>query len=188
MKHSLESRLITDYLNGDEESLEVLIKQYLKPVYGFVYKYTGDVQEAEDITQEVFVKLWKNLKKFDRQKSFKTWIFSIAKNASIDYLRKKKPILFSQFENEKQENRLVNSLADSNPLPDEVFDKKKISEVINATMEKLALKYRLVISLRYNEQFTFREIAEILDEPINTIKSRHRRALRLLKNLLPVLK
>ena len=84
-----EEQLVRDYLKGDENSLEILIGQYLKPIYSFIYRYVGNASEAEDITQEVFVRVWKNLKKFDQNKKFKTWIFGIAKNASIDWLRKK---------------------------------------------------------------------------------------------------
>ncbi len=71
----LDEKLIADYLAGDEQSLELLIKQYLKPIYSFVSRYVGNGQEAEDITQEVFVRVWRSLKKFDQTKSFKTWVF-----------------------------------------------------------------------------------------------------------------
>ncbi len=91
-----DENLVTDYLKGDKKALEILIGRYLKPIYNFLYRYTGDVAEAEDITQEAFVRAWKNIRKFDRNKKFKTWIFGIAKNAAIDFLRKKKPILFSR--------------------------------------------------------------------------------------------
>ncbi|MBI4159946.1 sigma-70 family RNA polymerase sigma factor [Candidatus Wolfebacteria bacterium] len=73
-----------------EVSLELLIRRYLKPIYGFTYRYVGAGQDTEDVTQETFVKVWRNLKKFDQNKSFKTWIFSIAKNTAIDFLKKKK--------------------------------------------------------------------------------------------------
>jgi len=114
-------QLINNYLKGDEESLEILIQRYLKPIYSFVYRYIGNAHETEDITQEVFVRMWRNLRKFDQQKSFKTWIFAIAKNASLDFLKKKKAIPFSRFENEQGKNMLTETLADSSPLPDELF-------------------------------------------------------------------
>jgi len=179
-----DEQLITDYLAGDEKSLEILIKRYLKPIYSFVYRYVGNGQEVEDITQEVFVKVWRNLKKFDKQKSFKTWIFSIAKNTSIDCLRKKKAVPFSNFENEAGENLLTKTLADPTLLPNEIFEQARIAEMLNAAMNQLTLKYRMVLFLRYNDHFTFREIAEVLGESLNTVKSRHRRALIQLKGLL----
>jgi len=179
-----DEQLVANYLKGDEKSLEVLIQQYLKPIFSFIYRYIGDIQEAEDITQEVFVRMWRNIRKFDKQKSFKTWIFSIAKNASIDFLKKKKAIPFSEFENEKGENVFVETLADSAPLPNELFERADITQKLTLIMEKLSPKYRLVLFLRHNDHFTFREIAEISGESINTIKTRHRRGVAILKKLL----
>lgn len=179
-----DKQLIIDYLAGDEKSLEVLIKRYLKPIYNFVYRYVGNEQEAEDITQEVFVKVWRNLKKFDQNKKFKTWIFSIAKNTSIDWLKKKKAIPFSNFENEEGENLLTKTLADPAPLPNEILERAGIAETLNVAINQLSPKYRMVLFLRYNDHFNFREIAEALGEPLHTIKSRHRRALIQLRKLL----
>ncbi len=179
-----DQQLIASYLAGDEKSLEILIHSYLKPIYSFVLRYVGNEQEAEDITQEVFVRAWRNLKKFDQKKKFKTWIFSIAKNASIDFLKKKKAIPFSEFENEKGQNILVETLINPAPLPDKLFEQSSVGEILNTVMNHLTSKYRMVLFLRYNDHFTFREIAEALGEPLNTIKSRHRRALIQLKKLL----
>jgi RNA polymerase sigma-70 factor (ECF subfamily) len=179
-----DEQLVANYLKGDEKSLEVLIQQYLRPIYSFICRYIGDVQEAEDITQKVFVRMWRNIRKFDRQKNFKTWIFSIAKNASIDFLKKKKDIPFSKFENEKGENVFMETLADSAPLPNELFERADKTQKLTLMMEKLSPKYRLVLFLRHNDHFTFREIAEILGESINTIKTRHRRGVAILKKLL----
>jgi len=191
MKTYTDEQLVTNYLKGDEESLGILIKRYLKPIYSFVYRYVGDEQEAEDIVQDVFLKVWRNLKKFDQKKKFKTWIFSIAKNASVDFLRKsrsasggKRTIPFSDFENEKGENIFAETLADKNPLPDELFKRAGIAEIISAAINQLAPKYRMVLSARYHSQSTFREIAENLNEPLNTVKSRYRRALIMLRKLL----
>lgn len=180
----LDEQLITDYLAGDEQSLELLVKQYLKPIYSFVSRYVGNGQEAEDITQEVFVRVWRNLKKFDQNKSFKTWIFSIAKNASLDSLKKKKAIPFSEFDTEEGGNRITDTLADPSPLPLELLEKAGMAKILNAAMEKLSPQYRMVLFLRYNDHFNFREIAESLSEPLHTITSRHRRALIQLKKIL----
>jgi len=184
MTANSEAQLIANYLAGDEKSLEVLIESYLKPIYSFIYRYIGNEQEAEDITQEVFVKVWRNLKKFNRQKSFKSWIFSIAKNTSIDWLKKKKDIPFSNFENEEGENVLIETLTDPAPLPDKIIEQSGIVETLNTAINQLIPKYHMVLLLRYNNHFTFREIAEVLGGSLNTVKSRHRRALILLKKLL----
>ncbi len=179
-----DEQLIANYLVSDEESLEILIKRYLKPIYSFVYRYVGNSQDAEDITQDIFVKVWRNLKKFDQSKSFKTWIFSIAKNTSIDWLKKKKAIPFSNFENGEGENLLTETLTDPAPLPNEILERIGIAEMLNTAINQLTSKYRMVLFLRYNDHFTFREIAEALGEPLDTVKSRHRRALIQLKKIL----
>lgn len=191
MNETSDEQLVFHYLKGDEKSLEALIRLYLKPIYNFVYRYTGSGQDADDLTQEVFVRVWKNLKKFDRRRSFKTWIFSIAKNASVDFLKKsqsafggKKTLPFSQFENEKGGNPIIENIADPAPLPSEILEQKDRANVLTAALAKLSPQSRMVLFLRYNDHFTFREIAESLDRSLNTIKSWHRRALITLKGLL----
>jgi len=184
MSMDSDQKLIANYLKGNEKSLEILIHRYLKPIYSFVYRYIDNSEVAEDITQEVFVKVWKNLKKFNKNKSFKTWIFTIAKNTSIDFFKKKKTIPFSEFENEEGENTLVEKLADQNPLPDGLFERAGIGEMLHIAMKQLTPKYRMVLFLRYNDHFTFREIAKALGESIDTIKTRHRRGILILRKLL----
>ncbi len=188
MENSSDQRLIKKYLKGDKASLEILIKKYLKPIYFFVYKYVGNVEEAEDITQDVFVKTWRNLKKFDRQKNFKTWIFSIAKNTSIDFIRRKKTVPFSELliqrKDGTEENDFLEKIIDPSLTPNDSLERKSIAETFKQAIDKLFPKYRAVLLLRYNNNFTFREIAESLGEPLNTVKSRYRRALILLRKLL----
>lgn len=178
--HKKDEQLVRDYLKGDEKSLEVLIQRYLKPIYGFAYRHTGSVQEAEDIAQEVFVKIWRNLKKFDQEKKFKTWIFTIAKNAIIDFLKKKKAIPFSD-----SEDLNLDMITDSFPLPDEISEQEEKREILTRAIKKLSPKYRAILSFSHNNHFTFREIAESLGEPLNTVKSRYRRGLVILKKILP---
>lgn len=179
-----DQQLIANYFAGDEKSFELLVRRYLKPIYIFIYRYVGNEQDAEDVTQEVFVKVWSNLKKFDRKKSFKVWIFSIAKNASLDFLKNKKMIPFSEFDTKEGENRIMDTLADPFSVPDKLLEKFGMAQILNLAMEKLSPEYRIVLFLRYNEQFSFREIAESLGEPLYTVTSRHRRALIKLKELL----
>lgn len=172
-----DQQLVFKYLKGDEKALEILIKRYLKPIYSFTHRYVGNFQDAEDITQEVFIKVWRNLKKFDRKKSFKTWIFSIAKNACVDRLRKVSS-------GAKSAAPLYENIIDPSLLPNETFAQKSAAGAVNRAVNKLTPKYRLVLSSYYNDNFTFREISQALGEPLNTVKSRHRRALIYLKKLL----
>ncbi len=179
-----DQQLVENYFKGDEKSLEILIGRYLKPIYNFTYRYVGNAQEAEDITQEVFVRTWRNLKKFDKERSFKTWIFSIAKNASIDFLKKKRAVSFAEFENERGENILAETISDSSPLPNELLERKDLMGTLAKAIGKLLPKYRKTLLLRHNDNLTFREISETTGEPLNTVKSRYRRGLMMLKKLL----
>lgn len=178
MPEEKDEKLVTKYLKGDERALEILIKRYLKPIYSFIYKRVNNFQEAEDITQEVFVRMWRNVKRFDRKKSFRAWIFTIAKNTTIDFLRKSK-IASAK----KIDNTFLEKLASSFNLL-EFFEKKDAANKLSLALEKLSTDCRTIFSLRYNEYLTFREIAEILKQPLNTVKSRHRRVLIQLKKLL----
>ncbi len=196
MPENSDEQLVASYFKGDEKSLEILIERYLKPIYNFVYQYVRGLDEAEDITQEVFVKAWRNLKKFNPKKShfvkignrqgksFKAWLFTIARNTSIDAIRKKKSIPFSEFENEEGKNVLIDKLIDPTPSANKISEQLDLARILTTAIEKLSSKYRLVLSLRYNDNFTFQEIAESLGESPNTIRSRHRRALTHLNRIL----
>jgi RNA polymerase sigma-70 factor (ECF subfamily) len=154
MENSSDRKLIADYLKGDEKSLEILIGRYLRPVYGFICRWVGNPRDAEDITQEVFVKAWRNLKRpvlgfsrgFDPRKgNFRTWIFGIARNASIDFLRKtrsasggKKEIPLSEFSDPEGGNAVADTIADPGPLPSEFFERVDASRVLAAALEKLS--------------------------------------------------
>ena len=185
MQDLTDEQLVEKYLQGEKQALDFLIARYLKPIYGFTYSYTGNSAQAEDIAQEAFVKVWKNLKKFDQRKKFKPWIFEITKNTAIDFSRKKKTIPFSRFENEQGKNVLIETLQDKNPLPLALCEQKDQMERLASGIECLSEKYGQVINLRLNNQLTFQEIANLLNESVNTVKSRYRRGIRELKaNLL----
>ncbi len=184
MHEVTDNELVSFYLDGDEQALEALIERYVKIVYGFVYRYVNDASSADDITQEVFIRSWRNLKKFDRKKNFKTWLFAIAKNASLDALKKRKAIPFSMFDDIEGNNVIIDTMTDEALLPNELFERKEIAMILALSLEKLSPKYRMTLFLRYNDHFSFNEIAETLGESLDTIKSRHRRGLILLKNLL----
>lgn len=176
-----DNQLIKDYINGDENSLKILIDKYTFSIYNFSSKFVG-IEQAKDITQEVFVKVWKNLRKFREEKSkFKTWLFVIARNTMTDYLRKKKTIPFSNISEEdfKEEN-----IEDGADLPDEVLQKLQDKEMLLKILNELPVNYKEVLTLYYQEDLSFKEIGEILNKPLHTVKSHHRRALILLKTRL----
>ncbi len=173
-----DNQYIEQYLNGNEKALEFLVEKYLKAMYSFAYQKVGNAADAQDLAQDIFLKVWKNIKKFDNNKSFKPWLFQIAKNTCIDYLRKKKSIPFSKFENDKGQNALVDNLrAPAFNILDILHNQRELAVIT----QNLTPAEHKIISLRHQEQMTFREIAEHLEESINTIKSRYRRIIRNLR-------
>ncbi|OGN28160.1 MAG: hypothetical protein A3A33_02285 [Candidatus Yanofskybacteria bacterium RIFCSPLOWO2_01_FULL_49_25] len=187
MEQATDQRLIAAYLKkGDEQSLEELVRRYLPLVYGFVRNYTGNDDCAADIAQETFVKAWRNLKKFDRSKSFKTWIFTIAKNTAIDWLKKKRDVSFSSLEADRTEEdqAFIDRIHDSQPSPAELTARGMEQRRLSLAMAQLPVAYNSVLNLRHYSELTFREIGIRLKQPLNTVKSRYRRGLALLKKLL----
>lgn len=176
-----DKKLIHDFLNGDDKSLETLIRKYLSPIYNFLYRLSGDKSSADDLTQETFIKVWKNLSHFDQNKNFKVWIFTIAKNTAFDFFKKKKTIPFSFFQDEEGNNKLDDLRDENNLLPNEIMERENLAQELDKKLEKIPENYRIILLLHYKEDFSLNEIAQILEKPYNTIKSYHQRALLSLK-------
>ena len=184
--HETDEEIILAYKKGNEEALKTLIKRYASPLYNFTARLTNR-SAATDSVQEVFIKAWKNISRFDPERaSFKTWVFTIAKNTTTDFLRKKKSLLFSDLE--KDGDADSDSFAENIPaedlLPDETLQKLEDSQMLDKILEKLPPDYREVLVLHYQEEMTFEEIGKILDKSLNTIKSQHRRAIIKLRKML----
>jgi len=172
-----DEQLISDYLEGDERSLGVLVDRYLINIYNFAYKLANDPQAANDITQESFIKAWKNIRKYRKGSNFQNWLLTLTKNTAIDWLRKRKDLAFSTFENEKGVNIFAETLTDDKPSPLELLARAEDSIFVQELLNELNPLYRDVLTLRYSSDFTFEEIGKLLKRPLHTVKSQHRRAL-----------
>jgi len=175
--------LIQRYLKGDEEALPLLVNRYLKAIYNFVYRYTGNRMDAEDLTQEIFVKMWSSLKKFDWRYDFRSFLFTIAKNHCFDWLRKKQVHSLQEISFEENMD-LIEMTKDTCPLPSDEFDQTTMATIFSGAFKQLTEPYRLVLSLYYHNQFSLSQIAELLHEPVNTVKSRYRRGVQQLRIIL----
>lgn len=174
--------LIQKYLKGEDGALKMLIDKYTPSVYNFTSRFIKDPQR-EDVAQEIFIKVWKKLDSFDLEKSqFKTWLFVIARNTITDYLRKRKIMLFVDLD--KEEESFEDSIEDEAILPDEALEKLQDKELLYKVLNELKEEYRVVLTLHYEEDMSFKEIGEVLGKPMNTIKSYHQRAILLLKKKL----
>lgn len=177
MQPENDAQLIKQYLKGDEQSLRVLYEQYIQSVFNFIARLAPPGFDVEDIVQEAFVKAWRNLKKFDQSKSFKTWIFTIAKNILFDQMKKKQPMAFSQLEQDEEGNAPELDIADSRPLADELLSAIDSDKRLEELLQKLNPLQRAVVISHAIEGLTFSEIGEVLGEPMDTVKTRYRRAL-----------
>jgi RNA polymerase sigma-70 factor (ECF subfamily) len=181
-----DEEIILTYKNGNQAAFKGLIDRYATPLYNFTARLANR-NDASDIVQESFIKAWKNINNFNPQKaSFKTWIFAIAKNTATDFLRKKHSFLFSDMNKGAEEdmNSFSENIPDDNILPEEALQKLQDSQFLNEILEKLQPAYREVLALHYQEEMTFDEIGKILDKPLNTVKSQHRRAIMELRKML----
>jgi RNA polymerase sigma-70 factor (ECF subfamily) len=176
------SQHVSDNELAKAGSFDDLVHRYTGPVYNFVFRLTGNRQVAEDLTQETFIKVWKNLAKYDTSHNFRAWLFTIARNTCTDYLRKKKSIPFSTLSPDA-DLPFEETLADSEPLPEKTLEKIEDSELLEQFLAELPPDYRIVLVLHYQEEMTFDEIGNVLGKPLNTVKSHHRRALEMLRKL-----
>jgi len=175
-----DEQLAASSAEGNDQAFAELLQRYLKPVYGFLYQMVRDQSQVEDLAQDAFIKAWKNIQRFDQSKSFKTWIFTIAKNTALDYFKKKKTVAFSFFEDEEGNNKLEN-LSEEAVLPDEILEREDAVREMEEKLQLISEKYRTILVLRYKEDFSLKEIAEILDAPYNTVKAYHGRGIKELK-------
>jgi len=178
-----DEEIVALYKAGNKKMFEELVKRYTPPLYNYIARLIGK-ENASDVVQEVFIKTWKNIKNFKPLKaSFKTWIFAIAKNAVTDFLRKKKHLNFSDLEKEGGYS-LCESIPGENLLPDEILQKLQDSSLLDKLLNQLPPQYKTILVLYYQEDMTFDEIGKILNRPLNTIKSYHRRAILRLREII----
>ena len=184
MKNLDDSILVEMIIKGSDEAIEIIINKYSKYVYNFILLYVKDKDEVSDLTQEVFVKVWRNLNKYNQDKSFKTWIFTIAKNTTLDFIKKKRAIPVSRLVKDDDNENILNTLKDPEPLPDELFEMRNLKEKLDSVLDDLPILYKRVLLMYYKDDLNLREISEVLGVSIETIKSQHRRALILLRGKL----
>lgn len=183
MQNQNDEQLVKAYLKGDGQALEVLIQRYLSPLYNFAFKYTHTESAAEDVAQEAMVKIWKNLKKFKPEYKFKTWAYTVTKNTALDYLKKKGLVALAEPLDEEN-NQLEQVLVSRQPLPEQALEKLEDAAMVKTAIAKLPSKYQEILAMYYESGLNFREIGAMLKQSINTVKTRHRRAVIYLKKIL----
>ena len=174
-----EAALVAEAIGGSELAFRSLVERYQRPVFSLVLRMVRDPGIAEDVTQEVFVKAWLALARYDPRRRFASWLFKIASNAAIDQLRRKKlpttPIETSDPDHSSILDRIEDERSES---PDTLVKRRELSSALEAAVAALRPEYRLVVLLRFREELPYRDIAEATGMPLGTVKTNLRRARR----------
>ena len=169
----------------DAAAFEQLMLLHQKPVYNICYRMAGNAEDALDLSQEVFLKLWRTLAQYQFDAAFSTWLYRLTQNVCIDFLRRRRrqqtvPLTFEDADGEEQ----TYAVPDAQPLPEEQVELKLTRETLAAAMAQLLPEHRAVLQLRVVNEMSYEQIADVLDIQIGTVKSRLSRARNQLKKIL----
>ncbi len=182
---TLIKKRIKQVKKGDQNAFAEIVELFKDKVYQLCYRMVGNAHDAEDIAQEAFIRAYVNINSYDTNRKFSTWLYRIATNLSIDRLRKRKPDYFLDAEIDGTEGLTMYSQVPSDePQPDEMVETLEFQEWIQQEINELPIMYRSVIVLKYIEELSLKEIGDILDLPIGTVKTRIHRGREALRKRL----
>jgi len=188
-----ERLLVDNVLSGDLQAFQQFVEKYQRLVTHMVFRMILNESDREELCQDVFLKVYQNLSKFQFQSKLSTWISRITYNTCINYLQKKKAILYDDLmirENASDSSTIdgrssnLDSLKGELPQPDESTISQETSELLYAELNNLPAQYRTIISLYHLDNLSYEEIGEITGMPMGTVKNYLFRARKLLKDKL----
>ena len=174
-----DGALVSEYLAGQPRAFEALVDRYQARLLNFIYRTVGDRERAEDLVQEVFIRVHRHLARFDRSKKFSTWIYTIASNLAKNELRNRSRnpvVLFQTMTSGWEDEERPLEFEDTQSRPDDLFRKRHIRSLVEQTVAQLPQHHREVCVLRELEGRSYEEIAEITHCNLGTVKSRLNRA------------
>ena len=184
-----EKELVERFQNGEQEAFNELVIRYQGKIYNLVYKYVSNSETAKDLSQEIFIKAYRALPNFKRQSAFYSWLYRIAINLCIDFIRQQKRGQTLSFEDLPTGSNDEVTLNDVNPLPPDQIETKELGQIIGQAVQQLPPKQQHVFNLRYHDGLQLKEIAAQLDRSEGTIKAHLHHAHKRLRTLLiPYLK
>jgi RNA polymerase sigma-70 factor (ECF subfamily) len=179
-----DSSLVSRCLRGEEAAWEELVRLHTRRVYGLCFRFTSSGQEAQDLTQEVFLRVFRTLRTFrSTEGSFATWLARVTRNLLIDHYRRTRQERVTD-SIEEQLPMMEESGAAAAERPDRVVAGREASEILQATLQKLSPDLREAVILRDLQEMEYREIAQVLTIPEGTVKSRINRGRAELARLL----
>jgi RNA polymerase sigma-70 factor, ECF subfamily len=174
-----DGQVVNAFLGGEERAFQELVDRYQTRLLNFVYRTIGDREKAEDLVQEVYIRVYRHLHRFDRSKKFSTWIYTIASNLAKNELRNRSRnplVLFQTIKANWQDEERPLQFEDLNSRPDDLFRKRHLRELVEQSVAQLPEHHREVFVLRELEGKSYEEIAEITNCNLGTVKSRLNRA------------
>ena len=170
--------LVHQALAGDEAAFEALVSRYQCSLLRLIYRYIGEHHEAQDVLQQVWLQLYLSLPTLDQQVYVKPWLFTVARNRSVDVLRRRRLLFFSELEtvDEEDETTYFDTIPDLSPMPEEEIEQRDIQREVQHAIRMLPGIYHTVVSLYYTEQMNYVEIGQALVMPVSTVKARFHRA------------
>jgi RNA polymerase sigma-70 factor, ECF subfamily len=186
-REQLDDRtLVSRIVEGDRDLFTALVSRYEKRVVNYVYRITHRYEEAHDLAQEIFVKVYLALDRYDPKYQFSTWLFRIAQNSAIDALRKKSiaEVPLARQSAEDEPSGKEREFADDGISPYRALKNKQLSAAIDKAVDNLPADYRELIQLRHFAEMSYEEIASMKKLPLGTVKNKLFRARNLLKEQL----
>lgn len=182
-KYDLE--LVGRAMRGDQKAYAELMQRYRNSIYFMLLKMVNNKTDAEDLTMEAFSKAFKNIDQYMPTFAFSTWLFKIASNNGIDFLRKKRGLMVSIDDDEKdKEDSKPMNVCDTGLDPAEAMIRDQMAVLVRTVVQKLKPRYRTLVEMRYFQELSYEEIAEQLELPLGTVKAQLFRARELLYNIL----
>jgi RNA polymerase sigma-70 factor, ECF subfamily len=184
-REQLDDRaLVSRILEGDRDRFTELVKRYERRVVNYVYRITHRYEEAHDLAQEIFVKVFMALDRYDPKYQFSTWLFRIAQNTAIDALRKKSVVEVPIAKPADDEDKKEREFADTGVSPYRALKNKQLASAIDKAVLELPADYRELIQLRHFAELSYEEIASMKKLPLGTVKNKLFRARNMLKETL----
>src|SRR5438105_10735757 len=179
LRESDDSAVVTAFLGGEERAFTELVERYQTRLLNFINRTIGDRERAEDLVQEVFIRVFRHLHRFDQTKKFSTWIYTIASNLAKNELRNRSrnPLaLFQTIKKHWEADHRPLQVEDATARPDDLYRKRYLKEAVDQCVDQLPTHHRAVFVLRDLEGKSYAEIAEITGCNLGTVKSRLNRA------------
>lgn len=182
IKNLTDGELIITAIGGREDSFEELVRRYQRPITNYVYRMLNNYDASLDVTQEVFIKVYNSLARYSSDYKFSTWLYRIAHNAAIDYMRRNS---FNQtsLEAENADGTYQLQLESPNPTPEQERERSEWRTEIETVVKCLPSVYRELILLRHSQDLSYDEIAEITNLPLGTVKNRLFRAREMMREI-----